>query len=258
MPLFGVQNLRAKAYHKKISTPDWVVPEYVPQDLLTDNERRVNGQLGVSNVLWIRTWYGSGSPAASTSPSSGVSTETAQRDVVSHATADAAYRRLWRAAFFDNDDDPNDDFDDYRAVHRSFIFDDDPVAYGVTQHTSDENVAPTGSTPGFIVKAMMHCPDQLGGFSGGGDWSGTEEEYLATSQNLLVMIADRKACDSGWVLEIGLNHKAEVLPGRIRSKASRIATDYGNWQTEGMALREITMGEDTETYAQRGDGWASD
>ncbi|KAF2473702.1 uncharacterized protein BDR25DRAFT_281634 [Lindgomyces ingoldianus] len=248
-------NIGRNPYLRKLDDFDWEIPEHVPQDLLTDNERRVNGQLGVSNGFWVRTWYGSEKAAASMSRSGGEATEAAQTETVSRATADADYRRLWRRAFFDDPDDPDEAFDDHRAWHRSFIFDDDPAAYGVIQRSADEDVAPTGSTPDFIVNVLMHCPDQLIGLSGGHDLSHVDEDH---DQNLLVMIADRKACESGWVLQIGLNNRGEVLPGRVRSKASQTSTENANWQPEGIALSETTLLEDTEIYVHRGDGWASD
>jgi len=242
---------------------DGTIPDGVPQDLLTDNERKVNGQL--TNVLWIRTWYGTtdGSAASSSSNQSSEDQGEADNALVSRDTADAAYRRLWRRAFLWNPDDEDEVYDD-SSIPSPFIFDNDAARFSVRQTSKEQIITPTGTVPDFVLNVLMKCPDQMEG-SSDSSWRhddeetiAAEQEHLSQAQKLLLMIADREACEDGWVLEIAINHKGEVVPGRVRIKAVHTRENAGQWLTEGMALDEATEGKDEEIYYYEGDGWASD
>jgi hypothetical protein len=172
------------------------------------------------------------------------------------------YKRLWRRAFLY---DPNDESEEYdgSAMHPMFMF-DDADAFGVAQDDSVEDVAPVGTVPSFVLNVLRRCPDQLDGISEG-PWhshdaatAAAEDSSLANRQILLLMIADKEACEEGWVLEVAINHRGQVLPGRVRTKAGHTREEAGQWLTEGVALNESTLGEDKEIYLQDGDGWDSD
>ena len=70
-----------------------------------------------------------------------------------------------------------------------------------------------GSVPGYLLAALMHCPKLLEGISDG-DWRHFEGEERAEelaesdrTQKALVLVADRKACEEGWVLALAVNHR---------------------------------------------------
>jgi hypothetical protein len=70
-----------------------------------------------------------------------------------------------------------------------------------------------GSVPGYLLAALMHCPELLEGMSDG-DWRHFEGEERAEelaesdrTQKALVLVADRKACEEGWVLALAVNHR---------------------------------------------------
>ncbi|KAI9042649.1 uncharacterized protein KD926_005255 [Aspergillus affinis] len=117
-----------------------------------------------------------------------------------------------------------------------------------------------GSMPGYLVAVMMHCPELFEGCSDD-EWrhfSGEEreEEESRTSQVAMVLVADRKACEEGWVLLLALNHRGQVLPFRVRERASEAAQHVVNW-AEGQPLVEMTWKEDDEGEFNftGGDGW---
>lgn len=123
-----------------------------------------------------------------------------------------------------------------------------------------------GSVPSYLVTALMHCPDQFDGArveepchrsSSEAEAEAAEKEKEQDKvQNLLVLVADRKACETGWVLHLAINHKGQVLPFRIRDQAREVSTSVGNWM-DSQALTENTLDpdQDVEYYMREGDGW---
>ncbi|KAJ5828617.1 uncharacterized protein N7525_006870 [Penicillium rubens] len=89
------------------------------------------------------------------------------------------------------------------------------------------------------------------------------EELTADAQrdqNVIEGVAtgrpDRKACEEGWVLALAVNHRGEILPVRVRERATEAAQIAVNW-FEGEPLSEIVddEDEDVEIYLGEGNGW---
>jgi hypothetical protein len=108
----------------------------------------------------------------------------------------------------------------------------------------------------------MHCPELFEGISDS-DWRHFKGEELAEeladsdrTQKALVLVADRKACEEGWVLALAVNHRGEILPVRVREQATKAAQIVVNW-FEGGPLAEIVDDEDkdVEFYLGEGNGW---
>ncbi|KAJ5305972.1 hypothetical protein N7508_004987 [Penicillium antarcticum] len=78
-----------------------------------------------------------------------------------------------------------------------------------------------------------------------------------TLPNLMLLVADRKACEEGWVLHLAVNQKGEILPFRIRDRASYSFQRIGNLM-EGQHLQESASDPevDEERYMSTGDAWA--
>ncbi|KAJ5356527.1 hypothetical protein N7517_011136 [Penicillium concentricum] len=116
-----------------------------------------------------------------------------------------------------------------------------------------------GYVPSYMITGLMHKPNTLDGLSAH-VWP--EESYerppeLDMVQCLMLVIADRKACEEGWILFFAVNHKREVISFRIRERASwtsQLIMEFMN----GQALDENTEdpSEETESYMRGGDGWA--
>lgn len=110
-----------------------------------------------------------------------------------------------------------------------------------------------------MITALMRKPDTLDGLSKR-DWP--EEFYkcipdLDMSQCMMVVVADRKTCEDGWVLFLAVNERGEVLPFRIRESADYVAQLIYNY-LNGQCLDENTSDpkKDIEYYRRGGDGWA--
>jgi hypothetical protein len=119
-----------------------------------------------------------------------------------------------------------------------------------------------GSVPDYLLAALMHCPELFEGMSDG-DWRHFEREERAEelaendrTQKALVLVADRKACEEGWVLALAVNDRGEILPVRVRERATEAAQIAVNW-FEGEPLSEIVddEAEDVEFYLGKGYGW---
>ncbi|KAK1142860.1 hypothetical protein N8T08_007294 [Aspergillus melleus] len=208
-------------------------PPDIPQDLLTETDRSVSTIL--ATALWIRTWFGGpGQP--------------------SQEAADAAYQRL-REAVTGLD----------ACMAPEFIYDErDDFAQASSGADIEAGTAlgTPSSIPGYLVDAMMHCPELFEGCSDG-DWRHfrgeerkEEEMESRASQVAMVLVADRKACKEGWVLLLALNHRGQVLPYRVRERASEAAQHVVNW-AEGQPLVEMAWREDDdgEFNLTGGDGW---
>lgn len=211
----------------------------------------------ISSTLWIRTWFGK------------------KDDKASQDAADAAYKRLITAAFFDDNEDKDEDEDEKKL---EFVFDQKEEFGHDSCTTSDENgdadpeivdglaVGKPGSVPSYLITAIMHCPGQFDGNTHPDydKWrkftqARIEEElpYVEKSQSLMVCVADRKACEDGLVLFLGINHRGQVLPFRLRDKASKVGLYEANWM-DGQALHENASDPDKDVEYQMcksDDGW---
>lgn len=119
-----------------------------------------------------------------------------------------------------------------------------------------------GSVPSYMITALMHRPDMLDGLSRRdwpADWYNKPDE-LERFQPIMVLVADRKACEEGWVLFLALNHKGEILLFRIRDRAAWVYQQIIVFM-EGVHLEENTVDpdQDVEFYMRENpDGWAPD
>ncbi|KAJ5096659.1 hypothetical protein N7456_007380 [Penicillium angulare] len=209
------------------------IPPYVPRDLLTDEERARDGQSAA--VLWIRTWYGR------------------KNDPASQSAADDGYKRL-RSILSSND------IDSCLEEHSFFEKEDEFGQDGTDSEFIDGIARGTpGSVPSYMLTALMRKPDTLDGLSQR-DWP---EEFYEMDDNLdmmqcmMVVVADRKACEEGWVLFLAVNQSGEVLPFRVRESADYATQLISNY-LDGQCLDENTRNpeDDVEHYMREGDGWA--
>lgn len=187
--------------------------------------------------MWIRTWFGG-------------------QDQAGQNEADEVYRRLRERVSGLRD-----------CLDDEFIFEDrNELARNLGTSGSEVNngvaVGRPGSRPGYLIAAMMHCPELLDGISDddwrhfSGDEREEEEMECARSQSAMVLVADRKACEEGWLLLLAINHKGQILPFRAREKASMAAQHVVNWMN-GQPLSEMASSEDddVESYVSVGNGW---
>lgn len=213
-------------------------PAGVPRDLLSKEDRPdLPG-----NTLWIRTWFGD------------------PTDKTSQEAADAAYARLRLKALQQG---INYDID---CIDEECIFENRQELSADSPREEDiiggVAVGRPGSVPGYLITVLMHCPELFEGTTDY-EWryfAGEKRaEELADSdrtQNAVVFVADRKACEEGWVLGLAVNHRGQVLPFRVRERAQGVGQIMVNW-LEGMALSEMAddEDEDVECYLREGDGW---
>ncbi|KAE8846392.1 hypothetical protein HRS9139_00959 [Pyrenophora teres f. teres] len=202
---------------------DWLipVPDYIPTDLAAFEKRKTVEPSKWSNAgaIWIRTWYGN---------------EAEERD-----------QSLVAPGMHGFDD----------IMFGPYIFDDNAAAYGVLARDADDEVELMDEIPPFILSALMRCPDAMEG--GGGDYAADDEE-LAWSQSLLVVVADREACEDGWVLLIATNDRGQALHMRVRCKASLVGENVTFWKDGGEPLDIGNRRENLMDYLdpnQSGDGW---
>ncbi|KAL3446038.1 hypothetical protein BJX65DRAFT_309279 [Aspergillus insuetus] len=155
----------------------------------------------------------------------------------SRAAADAAYKNFCFYALQQGDEDQGPPI----AVREEFMyeyqrFDTPDIRDGVV-------LGKAWWTPSYVVEALMHCPNQLSGLP-----------------ILLFVIADRTACEEGWVLFLGINHRGQVLPFRVRQKAILIEEDIIGLREggDGVSLAQKDpsgLGRDEERYLSSGSGW---
>lgn len=159
------------------------------------------------SVFWIRTWFGH------------------KDDKVSQDAADTAYQRLRLVALQDNDLCPEVDYfsvfeDKDELSPRGW----NPVDAGA--HFVDGAARATPwSVPSSLVTAMTHCPDYLHvwGMRRSPQISAAEEEEMDRNpcgKELLVLVADRVACEQGW---------GQVLPFRMRGREEDVMYCEGHW-----------------------------
>ncbi|KAL3478576.1 hypothetical protein BJX99DRAFT_224336 [Aspergillus californicus] len=225
-----------REYLGRIPEPD-DIPSHVPRDLLTRRERAHDGQ--IERTLFIRTWYGDSTSAESQ--------EKADRD----------YARLTGVI--------SDEYGEMGVMMDSFFIFDTREVFSDVQARDGEFVegvatARPGVMPSYVLAALTRCPDQIDGCRVEGLDDLPPVEEVEGGQMLLVVIADRKACEDGWVLHLGIDHKGSVLPFRIRDRADCVSSNLGNW-SDGQQLTENTLDpeEDVELYMDHGgasgSGW---
>ncbi|KAF2119715.1 hypothetical protein BDV96DRAFT_642727 [Lophiotrema nucula] len=226
------------------------IPPDVPQDLLTEEDRRMYNKGSIA--LWIRTWYGTDIQGLPSKTSTMLPT-------VTRTVADLAYRRLWRRAFFHTTLEGEEVRD--RNIWPADIFDDGPDGFGVSKDNAGDGLVEIGTIPPFLFTVFMKCPDKLDGIEDE-DWRSdnegnraVEEELLPLQQQLLVMVADRQACEQGWVLQLAIDHKGQVLPTRVRGKAAETGLCTALWVNKGEPLDADEEGEDLLYYRGPGKGW---
>lgn len=132
----------------------------------------------------------------------------------------------------------------------------------IPQTDTAEDVVQVAEVPAFLISVLMQCPDLFEGNSSD-DWrkhnaetAAAEEPLLAKSQRFLLMIADREACERGWVYLVAVDHKGRVLPTRSRGQAAKIKYFANEWLSEGVPLSELDAEEgDIVVYDAEGEGW---
>jgi hypothetical protein len=142
------------------------------------------------------------------------------------------------------------------------IFDDDSSNLAVPQQDIAEDIIRVGEVPSFLISAMMRCPDLFEGNTthewreDDAETAAEEESRLAKSQRFLLMVADRKACEQGWIYLVAVDHKGRVLPTRSRGQAAKIKYFANEWLSEGVPLSELDSDEgDTVVYDSESGGW---
>jgi hypothetical protein len=108
---------------------------------------------------------------------------------------------------------------------------------------------------------LLHIPDLFSEHSPIDKWieDGTTTKQQAYDQAQLaqVVIADRKACEEGWLLQLAVTHRGRILCG-MRTKVMLAMDDVNGWRSLGrgtsyaMDLNEV----EGEWYAHGGtNGW---
>lgn len=191
------------------------------------------------SAIWIRTWYGNEADKR----------DGPKKEMLNRSSADTAYIRLWQKALWPPD---KHGFDD--TMFGPYIFDDNAAAYCVSARDADDEVELMEQVPSFVLNALARCPDAIEGSSGCNE----DEEELAWSQALLIVVADREACEDGWVLLIALNHRGQVLHKRVRCKASDVEQNVASWRDGGEPLDIENLRENLMDYLdfnQPSNGW---
>lgn len=198
-----------------------------------------------AGAIWIRTWYGNEASFG----------KNPDEEIVTRASADEAYVRLWRKALHPYQHHYGFDAD----MFGPFLFDDNDAAYGVEARDADDEVELMNEIPHFILSALMRCPDAMEGSS---EREILEEDgHTELAQSLLVVVADREACEEGWVLLIALNHRGQALHMRVRCKAYQVWEQVNHFRNGGDPLDITESKEDVVDYLdgnRSGDGWDED
>lgn len=148
-------------------------------------------------------------------------------------------RTTFHSSLFDPDDP---------VINDAFIFDDDPTLFGISQPDPERSVFQphdAGRVLRIAVHAFFNFPDLIDpGHSFGADlddepgngagrylppWTDEERnQYRRTSQHLIVAIADRIACEKGWLLLVTVNDRLGLLPWGMRVKPLLFQEEYLN------------------------------
>lgn len=195
---------------------------------------------GQASAIWIRTWYGDDTGGKG----------RLDKDMVTRASADDAYACLWQKTLWPPEEQ---EFDD--TLSGPYVFDGNVAAYGVSAGDADDEVELMDEIPSFILSALIRCPDAIDGST---ERDTEDEEDLMRSQALLIVVADREACEDGWVLLVAINHKGQVLHKRVRCKACDVHLTVAFWRDDGEPLnieghRENMM--DYHDPNESGNGW---
>ncbi|RDL39247.1 uncharacterized protein BP5553_03587 [Venustampulla echinocandica] len=200
------------------------VPTGVPKNLQTPQQRAETGNESTS-VMWVRTWYG-------------------DKDI-ERGQADAAYAKLCQHV----------GEDDEQFIKGNWAFEND-------ERLADNIVAPTatGVTPSYVQELFNRYPDVL---EGGGGLRGNVVEYIesgrmAGKQHFMMIIADKRACETGAVLLLAIDDFGKMMPQRLRVKAGAVHISNNNWM-DGQGLNENFLeGEEGEQdYFLGDDAWTS-
>ncbi|KAF7679091.1 hypothetical protein GT037_002839 [Alternaria burnsii] len=235
-------------YFERCREDDISLPDHIPSNLSVFEKRKATDpdNWGVAGVIWIRTWYGNEASLDNMS----------DKEIVTRASADEAYTRLWRKASCP----PQDHYKFNADLFGPNVFKDDATAYGVIARDADDEVELMSDVPSFILSALIQCPDAMEPNSGSRD-TAEDDDDLRSRQALLVVVADREACEDGWVLLVALNHKGQVLHMRVRCKAYQVSEQVYSFRDGGEPL-DITEGEENVIHYldgnQSGDGWDED
>ncbi|KAH6868624.1 hypothetical protein BKA58DRAFT_317931 [Alternaria rosae] len=228
---------------------DIPLPQYIPSNLSVFEKRRKVTDSGewdtAASAIWIRTWYGNEARLG----------EGSGEDIVTRAGADEAYLRLWRTALHPYQH--HYEFD--AAMFGPFIFDDNDAAYGVAAGDADDEVELMDGIPSFILSALMRCPDAIEGSSEREIME--EDDHTELQQSLLVVVADREACEEGWILLIALNHRGQALHMRVRCKAYQVWEQVNHFRDGGDPLDITESKKNVVDYLdgnRSGDGWDED
>jgi len=187
------------------------VPPAIPKHLQTPQQRWEATTLMLP-TMWIRTWFGN--------------------ENVTRAEADAAYFKLCEHV-----DTEKSDF-----IDGNWAFEDD-------EEFMDVSGAPTtaGVTPKYVNALFRRYPDVVdpGGRPTERDRRLIEEGVLVGVQRILMIVADKIACETGAVLLIGINDFGGMLPKRLRVKPDDVSYFTATWENNGQDLDESFSEGDT-------------
>ncbi|KAL3483249.1 hypothetical protein BJX62DRAFT_231121 [Aspergillus germanicus] len=201
----GLGDRGRKQYFHASPKADEVFPG-VSQDLLSPAQRAADGD--PSRKLWFRTRFGQ------------------KDDAESQVAGEEEYRRLFFYVLQQGEENESG----LSIVVEEFIYEYRDFDAPDTE-IRDRNV---------LIDALMRCPDQLSGTGGlGVNVPGDDKDD--EDQHLLIAIADRKACVDEWVLRVGINHKGQILPVRVRDKATEVDLVVTEWD-EGASLVKLYPG----------------
>ncbi|PVH80056.1 hypothetical protein DL98DRAFT_515752 [Cadophora sp. DSE1049] len=118
----------------------------------------------------------------------------------------------------------------------------------------------TGITPPYVQTIFEMYSDILE--TGGGLRSGDEAYILGglgvRKQHLMLVVVDKRACQTGTVLLLGIDDFAQIVPQRLRVKPGDVQQFCANWE-DGQRLDEnFREGEEGEVDWFLGEGaWKS-
>ncbi|KAG4438664.1 hypothetical protein IFR05_005845 [Cadophora sp. M221] len=181
------------------------------------------------NTLWVRTWYGN--------------------DGIRREKVDEEYKKLCQHT--EESANRGSQF-----IRGNWVFEDHE------QLLSDPIGVPTetGVTPPYVRALLELYPNIL---ERGGGLNVKREEYIQSGegrgkQHLMMVVVDKRACQTGAVLLIGVNDFGRMVPGRLRVKPGDVHSFCVNWD-DGQRLDEnFREGEEGEMDWYLGDDpWIS-
>jgi hypothetical protein len=186
------------------------VPPGVPTYLQTPQQRaQACNERAVT--MWVRTWYGN--------------------DEVGREQADEEYENLC-----DHVGEHASEF-----IRGNWAFEDDE------QLLADPIGAPTvkGVTPPYVQVLFGCYPNSL---EGGGGIRERQKSYIQSGlgvgkQHFMMVVADKRACQTGAVLLLGIDDFGRMTPERLRVKPGDVHSFCANWD-DGQRLDENFRDED--------------